>query len=590
VESAAAELEANLPGEGVEEEEKLVALTPEEAATVLENVRDSRFFTLPGEVIRGKQFTMFIDVNKCDILQGCGTLKIALAFNGWRLGQQEYELEPAEPLTGMPDTDGCRWFACQVDVPTEARQMNFVFCADNSKWDNNDGDDYLIVVNDVNLRKPIPQELADKFDREANNIWADKYGASLFFTVPEKLKAGQPGAIYMNRKRSLSGLADKDPIVMFCGFNSWSSGNVSAEMSRAPMPQYDDIDWWTAKVNVPDDAFDLNLAFSCQDKSVFDNNDDNDYNAKVNSSVDRLPRTIKAIEAYDHAGGKLEIVQLNPRPNSNRRARWKEERQIRLWTPPGYHKGMGGEKGIPVLYLNDGINLYEDWLAHQGVSWNAGHCAASLIGEGKLPPFIIVGIDSPGPFRSECYLPFPPGIGAHDHRPDAAKWPGGNVSPYMDRIVHELLPLINEHWGGSLARERMAFGGASFGGVCALYAAMNYPHIFASVLVESPSLWAQEGKFLEHMQAHNGDWAEKIFVGSGTREYSATRDHDWYDIDQLLLHYTQEAVRIMEEKGVRQHEGRLAFQVQQDAGHIESAWGHRLYGSLQFLCGHWHQT
>ena len=28
-------------------------------------------------------------------------------------------------------------------------------------------------------------------------------------------------------------------------------------------------------------------------------------------------------------------------------------------------QGMGGEKGIPVLYLNDGVNLYEDWLAHQ---------------------------------------------------------------------------------------------------------------------------------------------------------------------------------------------------------------------------------
>jgi hypothetical protein len=66
----------------------------------------------------------------------------------------------------------------------------------------------------------------------------------------------------MNRKRSSSGLADKEPIMMYCGFNSWSSGNVSKEMERAPMPQYNDIDWWTAKVNVPDDAFDLSLVSS----------------------------------------------------------------------------------------------------------------------------------------------------------------------------------------------------------------------------------------------------------------------------------------------------------------------------------------
>jgi len=92
------------------------------------------------------------------------------------------------------------------------------------------------------------------------------------------------------------------------------------------------------------------------------------------------------------------------------------------------------------------------------------------------------------------------------------------------------------------------------------------------------------------MQTHNGKWPQKVFVGSGTLEYSATRDHDWYEMDQLLLHYTQEAVRIMESKGLHQHEGRLAFQVEEGAGHIESAWGHRLHGSLQYLCAHWNHS
>ena len=66
------------------------------------------------------------------------------------------------------------------------------------------------------------------------------------------------------------------------------------------------------------------------------------------------------------------MSSLSPNREYCRSARWKEERQIRVWTPPGYHKGMCGEEGVPVLYMNDGINLYEDWLAHQGVSWNAG--------------------------------------------------------------------------------------------------------------------------------------------------------------------------------------------------------------------------
>ena len=107
------------------------------------------------------------------------------------------------------------------------------------------------------------------------------------------------------------------------------------------------------------------------------------------------------------------------------------------------------------------------------------------------------------------------------------------------------------------------------------------------MLAESPSLWSAEGRFLGDMYRHDGAWSEKIFIGTGTREYSGTRDHDWQEIDDLLLHYSQEAVRILEEKGVHQHEGRLAFQIEEGAAHAEWNWGGRLHGSLQYLLGHW---
>lgn len=44
---------------------------------------------------------------------------------------------------------------------------------------------------------------------------------------------------------------------------------------------------------------------------------------------------------------------------------------------------------------------------------------------------------------------------------------------------------------------KVAFGGGSFAGVAALYAALHYPHVFGAVLVESPSLWVAEGRFLQ---------------------------------------------------------------------------------------------
>ncbi len=59
----------------------------------------------------------------------------------------------------------------------------------------------------------------------------------------------------------------------------------------------------------------------------------------------------------------------------------------------------------------------------------------------------------------------------------------------------------------------------------ALYAALHYPHVFGSVLVESPSLWVAEGAVLRDMAGHTGPLPERLFLGCGTREYSGTRQH-----------------------------------------------------------------
>lgn len=46
------------------------------------------------------------------------------------------------------------------------------------------------------------------------------------------------------------------------------------------------------------------------------------------------------------------------------------------------------------------------------------------------------------------------------------------------RVTEEVMPLIQQHFGAASDPARVAFGGGSFGGVCALYAAMHYPHVF----------------------------------------------------------------------------------------------------------------
>ena len=318
------------------------------------------------------------------------------------------------------------------------------------------------------------------------------------------------------------------------------------------------------------------------------------------------------------AGGTLHLFELEKR--GDKAGRWREESSLRVWTPPGYDAERPPEGGYGVLYVADAQNVFEDWTAHQGVSWRAADAVSGLMAAGQLRPIVLVGIDGAGANRSWNYLPWPPGTGAGGFRGDCARWPGGGVDAYVDRVITEYMPFVERRFAmcgpspcshnhgarsraasprpattdhsplrararSSTDRGRRAFGGASFGGIAALHIARKAPHVFGGLLCESPSLWVGEGRYLQDLWEHTGPLPERVFLAAGTREYSATRDHERLDVDELLLHYAREAARALEERGGLR-DGRLRFQVDEGAGHHESAWAWRLPGALQFLFGH----
>jgi hypothetical protein len=55
----------------------------------------------------------------------------------------------------------------------------------------------------------------------------------------------------------------------------------------------------------------------------------------------------------------------NGNGNNNGKARWWDERRIRVWMPPGFKQGDAPPGGFPALVMCDGQNMFEDWLAHQ---------------------------------------------------------------------------------------------------------------------------------------------------------------------------------------------------------------------------------
>src|ERR1700751_567950 len=84
---------------------------------------------------------------------------------------------------------------------------------------------------------------------------------------------------------------------------------------------------------------------------------------------------------------------------------FRNTRFLRVWLPPGYDDRENDGRQYPVLYLNDGQNLFESSSSFTGVEWQVDETADRLVREGIIAPMIIVGIDNAGKERFREYMP-----------------------------------------------------------------------------------------------------------------------------------------------------------------------------------------
>jgi enterochelin esterase-like enzyme len=237
-------------------------------------------------------------------------------------------------------------------------------------------------------------------------------------------------------------------------------------------------------------------------------------------------------------------------------------RMLRVWLPPGYD-AKDHAKRYPVLYLNDGQNLFDACTSmFSSDEWKADETATTLIESGKIPPMIIVGIDNAGKrARPKEYLPFP------DETLTPAT-PDVRGKDYPRFLLEEVMPLINKDFRTDDRPAHTGLGGSSYGAGIALYTVMTHPDRFGRLLLESPSLYAHDD-FLLHEAERFHRWPEKIFVGVGSFREPVDDVHRLAEIlrrDGL----GRDRLRVVEQPG---------------AGHDERAWADRFPTALQFLYG-----
>lgn len=240
-------------------------------------------------------------------------------------------------------------------------------------------------------------------------------------------------------------------------------------------------------------------------------------------------------------------------------------RKLRVWLPPGYTDVKSEAERYPVLYMHDGQNCFDAATSFDG-EWGIDETLARLIGAGRVPPMIVVGIDSIPSARTNEYSPIV--IGSGENRE------GGSADAYLRFVTDEVMPFIARTYRIKTGPAHTAMGGASLGGLVTLHAAMTLPGVFGAILVESPSLWVGDGEVLRRMSEQQV-WPQRVAIAMGTMEKGKpAQDAQWVE-------QTRQAEASLRAAGL--DDSRLRVMIEDGAAHNVQAWRGRFEGLAAFL-------
>lgn len=241
-------------------------------------------------------------------------------------------------------------------------------------------------------------------------------------------------------------------------------------------------------------------------------------------------------------------------------------RDLLVWLPPGYDDAANATKSYPVLYLQDGQNMFDQLPGVPG-EWKVDETAGRLIGERKIEPLIIVGIPSAGVQRANEYLPVAVMDGVE---------PRGDA--YIEFLMSQVLPRVERAFRVKTGPSNTFIGGSSFGAVISLEAATRHPEVFGGVLLESLPMLSKDKMLFKHF-ATKTTWPNRLYFGMGGKEAGDAPENQ--GLNQQYAASTSAFADLLRGKGFG--EDRAKFVVDNDGYHNEPAWAERFGPALEWL-------
>lgn len=254
-------------------------------------------------------------------------------------------------------------------------------------------------------------------------------------------------------------------------------------------------------------------------------------------------------------------------------------RTMSVWLPAGYAPG----DPCDVIYMHDGQMLFDAKTTWNGQEWQVDEIVGQLVGDSTLRRCIVVGIDNTDDRLAE-YFPSDARLSLPTDIRDKAQVNEMYGNDYLQFIVEEVKPFVENRYHPLTGREHTFMMGSSMGGLISLYALCEYPQVFGGVAclsshlsfshlgfgVES-ELWAEA--FRDYVVAHLPEAnSSLVYMDHGTEDFDAEYGPYQERIDSVFLAGGWD----------KQHYMSRVFEGHE---HKEIFWAKRLEHPLLFLLG-----
>lgn len=183
----------------------------------------------------------------------------------------------------------------------------------------------------------------------------------------------------------------------------------------------------------------------------------------------------------------------------------KNERDIIVWLPPSYYNSV---KRFPVIYINDGQNLFSPHTSFSGYDWKIDEVLTNLISSGLIEEVMVVGI-----FNTKDRLD------EYNYFTESGKL-------YAKFILNELKIYIDETYRTKPDSNNSAIMGSSMGGLFSFQLIWNHPQFIGKAACMSNSFWVNDGRVFDEIKKSSDIPKNiKIYLDCGCEEKALIKDN-----------------------------------------------------------------